>query len=423
MVAARPGCAPASGVIRTRKRRRASTDRAPGALVEPFVEQAASFPSPREIRTAEVETHSTSSTRSNCPWSISRLQRRVRVSEDVGRATHVDQRSWPVPIDHLAADHSHPADPGETDGCIHEALHRIGIESSVVREQDEIRFGGRRLVHRRTEGGGPSGRRGEGDHAPLPQRLLEDGPRVVTRPVIDAEHRHARIALRGERRDGSAEPSGCVTRHEDHENGGRALGWRLGIGPCGALSSGGEPSTALSTQSGRGATAPFEIEPERDQRLRAVDFFWAAVFFRPPSLRPRSSSVPSSSSVRRSFLPCAALLPGRLARGGLLPGRRLAGRGLPCRRLLRAALLPCRRLLARGGLRAAVFLAAVFLRAASWLACEWRSSWLLPLPPPFLGSGWFVEPWWPCQDAMRFRRLRSRSLMPPQTPCSSRRRA
>jgi hypothetical protein len=52
------------------------------------------------------------------------------------------------------------------------------------------------------------------------------------------------------------------------------------------------------------------------------------------------------------------------------------------------------------GLRAAVFLFAVLFLAAM-------------LPPSLLGLG--LTRWW-CHDAMRFRRRRSRSLMPPHTP-------
>ena len=77
------------------------------------------------------------------------------------------------------------------------------------------------------------------------------------------------------------------------------------------------------------------------------------------------------------------------------------------------------------GFRAAVFFRAVDffaagLRAAVFLLAV-RPSWLLPccpLPFPFV-SGSRIGPY----DAMRFRRRRSRSLMPPHTPYRSSRRS
>jgi hypothetical protein len=70
-------------------------------------------------------------------------------------------------------------------------------------------------------------------------------------------------------------------------------------------------------------------------------------------------------------------------------------------------------------LRAAVFFAGLrdvdFLRPVVFLAAA--------MPPPL---SWFfrrTDPSAVSQDAMRFRRRRSRSLMPPQTPYRSSRRS
>jgi hypothetical protein len=73
-------------------------------------------------------------------------------------------------------------------------------------------------------------------------------------------------------------------------------------------------------------------------------------------------------------------------------------------------------------LRAAGFFAAVFLRAAGLRAADFFFAAVFlaaaMLPPPF--------PWFPLrvldQEAMRFKRRRSLSLIPPQTPYRSSRR-
>jgi len=66
--------------------------------------------------------------------------------------------------------------------------------------------------------------------------------------------------------------------------------------------------------------------------------------------------------------------------------------------------------------RAVVFLAVDFLRAGAFLAVDF-------LAVDFFRAVAMCHPLSACQDAMRFRRRRSRSLMPPHTPYRSSRRS
>ena len=377
------------------------------------------------------------------------------MAEAVGRATDVTQRSRIVLVDDLRADDPHVLDT-DPHRRLHQPRHRISIERrGRLEDQDEVRALRHRAVERFAHRVGGSEGSLVAQHAARPQRSVEELPRSVVRVIVDGQHAESRVGLVREGEEAIAQP-GCGSRPDhdqrEHAGCGRA-GRRDGCGgwrghPDGSAEALREPSSgarehrsgdveggrcrppsryselAISASSRRSscvrACAPRSScgpwpscgpacgprsscdAPACERRSSCGP--WPSCG---PACEPRSSSVPWPSSraglraavffraavfLRAGFLGCGLLgcgLPAcRLPGGGLL-GCRLATRRLAGRRLLRGGPLP-----------PAVFRAAI------------------PVPLSFVGNEGSCA-----YDAIRLRRRRSRSLIPPHTPYRSSRRS
>ena len=294
------------------------------------------------------------------------------MAEAIGGTADVAQQARVVPVDDLGAHDADVIHARQAHGRLDHVGDALGVDRGVVvQEEEEVRLVRDRMRLRGRQRTGEAAVVGQRDHAALPQRLDQEFARTVGGSVVDGHHGEAGIRLRGERGQGLAQPSGRVPDDEDHQDGGRALrgDGGGGLGHATRFLRGAEASTVPARDSGRGARRT----PSGCQAL----WFSACVL---PACEPRSSCV------RRAC-------------------------GLPSSSWLPACELPssCEP-------RACVRLSSYVQRAcglpsSSWLpACELPSSYVLlpccPLSVP-LGSD---------QDAMRFRRRRSRSLIPPQTP-------
>ena len=410
--------------------------------VEPLVEQPGALPRlSRDQHRAPTTRTAPRGRGRTAPGRSRRAAAACTRGRRVGGAADVEQPAGFVPVDDLAPDDTHLVDAADADGGLDEALRP---RRDRARHRRGAAGGGRPRTPRAAPGASrnaPARPRGRGSEidAALAERLLQDlracrrSNRCRRRAPPSAGTSERPAPRQVSRSQAAASRATRTTRTE----GARSGRWRLGTAVMrGALPRGGEPSTGLDAENAEGgpqaplrrrrrarsgASRALACEPPsscaaglRGGRLlgaavlacRAAGLLPArAVFLRAAGfLRRPSSSAPRSSCAPSVFLRAAVFF------GGRLPGR---GRLLARRRLLAAA----------------VFAAAVFFASAP--ACAPRSSsslptsWLLALRAVALlpaSSSWLLPCCFPhlsladSQDAMRFRRRRSRSLMPPHTP-------
>ena len=386
---------------------------------------------------------------------LPRLQRRCGVAEAVRRATDVTQRSWIVLVDDLRADDPHVLDT-DPHRRLHQPRHRISIERrGRLEDQDEVRALRHRAVERFAHGvGGPEGSL-VAQHAARPQRSVEELPRSLVRVIVDGQHTESRVGLVREGEEAITQP-GCGSRPDhdqrEHAGCGRA-GRRDGCGgwrghPDGSAEALREPSSgAREHRSGnieggrcrppsRYSELAISASSRRSSCVRACAPRsscgpWPSCG---PACGPRSSCDAPACERRSSCGPwpsCGPACGPRSSCGPWPSSVPACGRWSSCR----AAVF------LRAGFLAAVFLAAVFLRAGfrggRLLGCRLPTRRLAsrrllrggPLPrgclpcchsrPPFLRGYRRVLRY----DAIRLRRRRSRSLIPPHTPYRSSRRS
>ena len=433
----RPGCASTGPGPRARDR--AARPTAPPAPTRRA--RSASRPS---------DTHSTSRTRSNCPWSIS-----PGCSDDAGwpnrSAERPMSRSEPriVLVDDLRADDPHVLD-ADPDRRLHEPADGIPVERrGRLDDQDEVGALRHRAVERGAHGAGGPERALVPQHPSRAERSIEQLPRSVVRAVVDREDAEPRVRLVREREEAVAQPRGspgpttisastlgvAVPVDAMVAVAGEVIRWAPGR--CGSLAAGAR------REQRRGASAA----PLRDADELAISASSRRSSCE-PACAPRSSCGPWPS--------CGPACERRPSCGPACERRSSCGPrpscGPACERrsscALRSSCGPacgppssCAAVFLRAGFRAAVFLAAVFrragFRARRLLRCRLPTCRLpgrrllrggplprgcLPcchsVPLSFVGNEGSCA-----YDAIRLRRRRSRSLIPPHTPYRSSRRS
>ena len=391
---------------------------------------------------AHVETHEHLDHPIELPLiDLARLQRRVRVTEPVGGATDLPQEPRLLPVHDLRARRRRRSRRAcrsrpRRDGSRHRG--RARCRRAAPRGSRRPRAAGISSAAR-TDPARPRWLVGD-DDPPIAERVPQELRGTVARRVVDGHDAHPRIGLRAECRQASAEPSGGVPYDEDDQDRGRVL--RRGVGGRSSHAMRSRAARSLAGQDREqaegGLTAPLHTSVRRALSacaLRACEPPSSCVrpaceppssSARPacgeprsscvrPACEPRSSCVlpacgePPSSCVRPASASRGLLACGRLAASrGLLPGCGLPRRGLlACGRLPASRGLACRGLLASRGLASCRLLASGRLAGRGLLASRGLPGCChAALPSRF--------PW--IYDAIRFRRRRSRSLIPPHTP-------
>ena len=371
------------------------------------------------------------------------------MAESIGRATDIPQRSGVVPVHDLGA-HDPDVLHADPDGRLDEPRHRILVERCTgVDDQDEVGALRDRSLERganRTSGPEPLLVR---QHPTRPERATQHLPRGFVGSVIHREHPDPRIGLMRQREQAITQPRRrSRADHDQREHAWcetcrstRRLRWRARSSGRGAWAL-REPSSGCARRSKGGRFRP----PSRRDELE-LSASWLCSSCGPACERPTSSPCsscgpacepPSSSSEPACELRSSSRCSSGVPACGLLSSSCEPACARPSSCAVASSCV--------AGLRAAVFLRAVLRRPSSSLAglpaCRLLGSGLPPcrlagrrpfrggplpcgcLPcchsrPPFLRGLRRILGY----DAIRLRRRRSRSLIPPHTPYRSSRRS